>query len=283
MNIEHIRSFLEVVSTGSFQQAAEDLNITQSTMSARIKTLEESLNRQLFNRKRTGVSLTSGGQAFYSYALSVVRVWETARTVVGMPDGFDSHVKLGLQLNHWSAIASPWINWMEENCAGSVTQVRSDYSDRLMALLRDGEIDVAVLYEAKKNPGLVVENYGKEKLVLVGTTARAVCDSNVPGYVYVDWGRRFRLDHAHAFPNTRNHRLFIGLAAVALEHVLTRGGSGYFMQSQVEQYLEDGRLVRVKDAPVLELQIHLAYFQEGDLSAELLTAIQGLHSVRQQI
>ena len=61
MNIEHLRAFLEVASTGSFQLAAEKMFITQSTASARIKSLEDRLDRILFIRNPNGAELTRAG------------------------------------------------------------------------------------------------------------------------------------------------------------------------------------------------------------------------------
>ena len=61
MNIESMRAFLEIAATGSFQNAAERLNITQSAISARIKGLEQRLNRVLLARKRSGIELTDAG------------------------------------------------------------------------------------------------------------------------------------------------------------------------------------------------------------------------------
>ena len=51
MHIDQIRTFLEVAATGNFNRAAEALNVTQSTASARIKTLEDRLGRDLFIRE----------------------------------------------------------------------------------------------------------------------------------------------------------------------------------------------------------------------------------------
>ena len=73
MNIIHIKAFLEVATTGSFQKAAENMHVTQSTMSARIKGLEQSINRQLFIRRRQGALLTPGGRNFLRYAVTVVK------------------------------------------------------------------------------------------------------------------------------------------------------------------------------------------------------------------
>ncbi|WP_085124618.1 helix-turn-helix domain-containing protein [Tistlia consotensis] len=52
MHIDQIRTFLEVVATGNFRKAAENLNVTQSTVSARIRALESELGRALFERGR---------------------------------------------------------------------------------------------------------------------------------------------------------------------------------------------------------------------------------------
>ncbi|MDA0218543.1 MAG: LysR family transcriptional regulator [Proteobacteria bacterium] len=43
MNVEQARTFLEVLATGNFNRAAERLHVTQSTVSARIRALEETL------------------------------------------------------------------------------------------------------------------------------------------------------------------------------------------------------------------------------------------------
>ena len=276
MNIENIRAFLEVASSGSFQQAAGNLHITQSAMSARIKNLEQLLNRQLFNRKRNGVTLTSGGQAFYKHAQSVVRTWELARQETALSDGLSAMVGLGVQLNHWKSTAAPWLQWMKTNAPDVATQIKSDYSDRLMTMLRDGLINVAVLYEPQRNPDLVIEKYAEEKLVLVSSVARAVQQSPVEGYIFVDWGTRFRQAHHNAYPNNPTHQITVALAAVGLDHILEQGGSGYFLESEVEKYLASGALIIVDGAEQFNLTTYLAYYAEADDTPAVQTALRGL-------
>ncbi|MCE3246713.1 MAG: LysR family transcriptional regulator, partial [Geminicoccaceae bacterium] len=48
MDIELARTFLTIVETGSFVRAAERLNVTQTTVSARVRSLEEQLRRPVF-------------------------------------------------------------------------------------------------------------------------------------------------------------------------------------------------------------------------------------------
>ena len=280
MNIENIRAFLEVTATGSFQQAAENLHITQSAMSARIKSLEDQLRRQLFNRKRSGVTLTAGGQAFFRYARTVVKTWELARQEIALSDDFSTMVSLGVQLNHWRSTAVPWLQWMKKNSPDIATQLRSDYSDRLMSSLRDGLLDIAVLYEPQQNPELVIEKYLDEPLVMVSSEPRSVSKCAVEGYVFVDWGSAFRLEHSRIYPDTPTHQMTVGLAAVGLNHILEQGGSGYFLQREVAPLLASGRLFRVERAAVLSLPTYLAYFEEAGETEAVRTALEGLQQCR---
>jgi len=280
MNIESIRAFLEVSSAGSFQQAAENLNITQSAMSARIKGLEETLNRQLFNRKRNGATLTTGGQSFYRHALTVVRTWELARQETALSSNMNAIIGLGVQLNHWKSVAAPWLHYMKQNSADVATRVHSDYSDRLMAMLRDGLLNLAILYEPQRNPDLLIEPYAEEQLVLVSSEPRAIQKKPVPGYIYVDWGHSFRTAHSMAFPDTPSHQMAVGLAAVGLNHIQEQGGSGYFLEQEVSQLVEQKKLFRVSQAPVFTLTTYLAYFAEASDTPAVQAALKALEQVK---
>ena len=84
MDIALARTFLMVAETGSFIDAARKMNITQSTVSARIKALEELFGRPLFERSKNGAALTGAGEQFQKHALALVRVWQHAQLEVGL-------------------------------------------------------------------------------------------------------------------------------------------------------------------------------------------------------
>lgn len=56
MDISVARTFLEVVKTGSFVGAAANLNLTQTAVSARIRVLEDQLDRPVFIRWRLSIA-----------------------------------------------------------------------------------------------------------------------------------------------------------------------------------------------------------------------------------
>ncbi|UTW13051.1 LysR family transcriptional regulator [Marinobacterium rhizophilum] len=279
MNIENLRAFLEVSSTGSFHKAAEKLHITQSSVSARIKALEERLNRQLFTRTRHGVSLTSGGQIFYRHALSVIKTWERAQHEVSLPFSVKTSVSLGIPLNHWGNITADWLGWMNLNLPQVATLVQSDYSVLLMNQLREGLLDLAILYEPRHWPDVVIEPYIEEKLMLVSTRPRRVEDGQDEGYVFIDWGPSFREQHSEAYPGIQHHRLSITQETIALEYVLTHGGSAYFTEAMVRGLLASGTLVRVENAPELKMYTYLVYSTLRQGEAEVRSAIAGLRAI----
>ena len=69
MDIELLRTFLAVVRTRHFGRAADELCVTQSAVSARIRQLEKTLGKPLFSRIRNNIQLTPEGRQ----AASLVR------------------------------------------------------------------------------------------------------------------------------------------------------------------------------------------------------------------
>ena len=68
MHLEHLDSFLAVVEYRNFSQAARSLGISQSSLSKRIKALEDALGFRLFDRTTKDVRLTDVGSLYLSYA-----------------------------------------------------------------------------------------------------------------------------------------------------------------------------------------------------------------------
>jgi DNA-binding transcriptional LysR family regulator len=95
VDTELARTFLSVVAAGSFARASERLFVTQSTVSARIQSLEEQLRCQLFVRNKGGTTLTPAGRNFQKHATTLVRTVELARQDVGVPQGYRASLTIG--------------------------------------------------------------------------------------------------------------------------------------------------------------------------------------------
>ncbi|GAA4204308.1 LysR family transcriptional regulator [Streptosporangium oxazolinicum] len=78
MDLDAVRTFVAVVGTGRFQDAAADLSITQQAVSKRVAGLEKDLGVRLFIRTARGARLTIDGQAFLPHARELLRAAERA-------------------------------------------------------------------------------------------------------------------------------------------------------------------------------------------------------------
>lgn len=262
MDITLARTFMEVVASGSFVVAADRLHVTQTAVSSRIKSLEEHLGRRLFVRNKAGARLTPAGERFQKFAMTLVQVWERARHQVALPAGRSEIVGIGAELSLWTPFMANWLIWMNRTCQDIALRVDVDLPGRLLDGIQNGSLDVAVVYKPPSRAELVSELLSDEKLVMV-TTAR---DGRFEAarYVHVDWGAGFRTNVESAFPELAQPSVTISLGPLALSYLLSIGGSGYFRQRAVQQYLDGGKLKLVKGAPAFSYSVHAVYSSKAD-------------------
>jgi len=279
VKIDHIRTFLEISNCGNFNRAAENLNVTQSTVSARVKAMEDRFGRVLFKRGHSGVELTSSGQHFRQYALNIQRLWQQAQQRISLPESFSHGIGLGSQVSLWDSLILKWIPWMRQNAESVAIHVEADYSPSLMRQLSDGLLDIGVMYNPRQTPGLVIEDLLEETLVLVATDRREVRDDWVEDYVFVDWGEEFRRRHGEAFPDMDTPAISVGLGSLGLEYILQNGGSGYFPIRVVQPLLDSGELFLVGGAPEMQRPAYMVYPEISRNQETLDLALGGLRDI----
>jgi DNA-binding transcriptional LysR family regulator len=277
VDIELARTFLEIVKTRSFVRAAERLNVSQTAVSARVRTLEEQLGRPLFVRNKNGASLTPAGEQFLRYAPMFVQLWQTARHQVAVPEGRRAVLTIGGELSVWHPWLVEWLRWMRRTAPDVALRVEVGLPESLTDRVAAGALDIAVVYAPQYRPGARVHRLLEEKLVLVTTDAdgKAV---EPDGYVYVDWGPDFAHHHELAFPGESNPGLFVSLGPLALTYILEAGGSGYFRRRVVEPHIVAGRLHVVPGAPSFVYPVYAVCSARAD-DALVDLALAGLRSI----
>ncbi len=278
MDVDRIRTFLEIVHSGSFLKASEHLNVTQTTVSARIRTLEEELGRQLFIRNRNGAQLTPSGREFERYAQSFVQVWERARHQLAIPSGRTSMIALGGELSLWNPLLLDWLVWMRTAEPKIAIHAHVGVPDQLLEQLRTGVLDIAVLYAPKLLPGFKVELLLEEQLVLVRRRAPGSIDT-ADDYIYVDWGPLFAAQHDAQSTTFGEPGLLVGLGPLGLSYIMRAGGMGYFRKGVVAQFIETGELERVDGAPEFTYPAYAVHPEESEGRADVRAALAALRTV----
>ena len=279
MKIEYISTFLEIAECGNFNRAADNLNVTQSTVSARVKAMEDRFGRILFKRGHAGVELTSAGQHFLQYAHNIQRQWKQAQQRIALPESFNHTIGLGSQVSLWDSLILKWMPWMRQNAAEVALHVEADYSPSLMRQVSDGLLDIGVMYQPRQTPGLVIEDLFEETLILVTTDKFAIDDGWVKDYVFVDWGHVFRAKHSEAFPDLETPAVSVGLGALGLEYIKQNGGAGYFPIRVVQSLIEKQEMFIVNNTPSLQRPAYMVYASSARDPASLEIALRGLREV----
>ena len=263
MDITTARTFLEIVKTGSFVGAARNLNVTQTAVSARIRGLEQQLDRTVFVRNKAGAKLTPAGDQFLRFATSLVQIWDRARRSVAIAPGRETVVTIGAELSQWNPLMRDWLVWMRCEYPELAISAHIDSAERLMEQVQEGALDLAILYAAPARPGIVAELLFEERLVLVRTTP-ADQPLDPEDHVDVDWGEDFAASYHAAFPDAVPGTVSISYGPLALDYVLARGGSGYFRMAAVRPYIVSGRLALVPDSPEFSYSAYAVHSTRAD-------------------
>ena len=266
MDINLARTFLMVAETGSFIEAARKMNLTQSTVSARIKGLEELLGRGLFDRSKTGATLTAGGEQFRKHALALVRVWQHAQLEIGLTEQHRDHLAAGAPASLWQGFLLRWVSWMRHEIPDIAVSVIAEQSQVLSQRLVEGTLDIAVMYRPVPPPGLAIEHLFDEEFVLV-TSGKG--PSRRPGadHLSIDWGPEFEVDHATAFANGSRPGLHLDLGPASLDYLLGNDGSGYFPARLVKSHLARGRLKLARRGRRFVYPVYVVYPETHDEDA----------------
>lgn len=265
MDIALARTFLMVAETGSFVDAARKLNITQSTVSTRIKGLEGMLGRPLFERSKDGAELTAAGGQFQKHALALVRVWQRAQLEVGHADQHHDHVAVGAPMSLWDGFLLKWISWMRASLPDFAVSATEGLSAALTQRLIEGTLDLAVLYRPVQPPGHVIEHLFDEEFVLVTSSKHG--SRKESDYVFVDWGPDFQQDHAAAYPELANPGLSLDLKSISIDYLLNNQVSGFFPMRLVKSHITRGRLRQPKRARKFVYPVYLVYPETRDEEA----------------
>ena len=263
MDITLARTFVAIAEWGSFIEAAHRLHVTQSTVSARVRTLENELGRVLFERSKSGAKLTPAGEQFYRHALALIRVWQHAQLEVGIADQHEDHLTIGAQMSLWDEFLLRLLADLRKFRDDLAMTATVGKASELIQRIGEGTVDIGVMYRPLQPPGIVIEHLFDDELVLV-TSNKAKRRTRRENYVLVNWGPEFEADHAEAFPELAFTSLRLDLGAIGLRYLLDNKASGYFPIRIVKPHLVDGSLTLVDSARRFFYPVYAAYPEERD-------------------
>ncbi|MGB5472974.1 MAG: LysR family transcriptional regulator [Gammaproteobacteria bacterium] len=259
MDIELLRTFLEVSRTRHFGRAAEAMYLTQAAVSARIKALEQLLGVSLFDRVKRDIRLTPEGNRLVSRADLLISEWRKIRQEVSV-GGANHQLSIGGSLRLWDVFLYDWLVRVRAALPDIALIVESHTPELLTRKLLDGVLDMAFMLEPPQLEMLQIQDIGPLRLQLVadrpGLTLEQALDAR---YLMVDWGLTHALQHRRLFPDAPEPKTRVASGMMALHYLQALGGAAYLPDVMVASALGEGRLYRVAEAPLIEHRAHAAY------------------------
>nr|WP_242521637.1 LysR family transcriptional regulator [Motiliproteus sp. SC1-56] len=264
-----MRTFLEVQNTRHFGRAAENLYLTQSAVSFRIRQLELQLGVKLFDRNRNNIQLTSAGKRLVPHAQAILEGWRQAIQEVGLEENQQLRLTLGAPPGVWAAYLQERLTLTARQQPGLTVRAEAKDSLALCRDLQNRDLDLVVLIEPPRSDEFIAEPLGQLNLVLVANRAEQdLALVGETGYVRLDWGSGFAAQEATLFSQRLIPALETNQCAIALDYILKVGGSAYLPETLVASYLGQ-RLFRVTHAPLIECKLYALKRRESGHSLAL--------------
>lgn len=249
MQIDLIETFLDLCETKSFNQTAERLQVTQSTVSSRVKALEAAMGVRLFKRSRAGTTLTTEGLRFEPHARGLRHSWSTALSATRDVSLGGITMRIGLQHDLVGTGIKTLIEDLRQTFSDTGFFLEADYSAPMCADLVTGAQDVALLYSPQMLPDLTFEPLGEVPYVMVSTHARKMQDVDPKTYIFGNYAPVFAQSHAAQLPALSESYLSIGQNAAMVSLLTGLSGTAYILQASAKELIAQGRCHLVVDAP----------------------------------
>lgn len=144
--IAGLRAFVAVAEKQHFSSAATTLGVSQSTLSQALSALEAGLGVQLVERSTRRVFLTPEGRQLLPYAQRAIEaVEEFASAAAGASDPLQGTMRLGLIPTVAPYVLPTVLSGLAERLPGLTLRVIEDQTERLLAALREGSLDAALI------------------------------------------------------------------------------------------------------------------------------------------
>lgn len=263
MQIELLDTFLDLVETRSFHRTADRMSVTQSTVSARVLSLETALNTKLFSRSRAGTDLTTEGLRFEAHARTLRREWNEARRAVESSGEAALTMRLGIQNDLVDAYIGDLITDFQQFFPQTAFYIEPDYSSQMCRDLVLGAQDLAILFTPKPHPDLHFVSLGDLPYQLISSDCKTRAEIKLDSYIQGQFSPAFEHAHRAALPELIGAPLTVGQSSAIVALMEKRGGTGFVRSDKAALMIETGQFHAVEDVAPIGQPLYFAMHQRN--------------------
>lgn len=225
MTIDEIETFLAIIETGSITAAANKLYVGQTTVSHRVRLLEDELGVSLFARQKgkRSVALTAAGENFIPIAHQWLSLWRDTQNLQSR--SARSHVCVGSVdlINNYTFV--PLYKRILAQHPEICLDIRTHHSDEVPLLLSNHTIDIGFVFSQVNLPDICSRPIYRELMYLVCGRAAPYHDEidaaelSPRDEIYLNWGSELEAWHRTYWPS-REYLIKVNTGSL-ISHYLT--------------------------------------------------------------
>ncbi|WP_274774491.1 LysR family transcriptional regulator [Aquabacter sp. P-9] len=282
MDLRQLRYFVTIVEVGSFSKAAHRLRVAQPALSQHVRNMEQDLGVELLFRNPQGVRPTEAGETLVRHARLILGQMEVAREAVrgGMSEP-SGEVRFGMPGTISQMLCVPLISEARRRYPKVKLRVAEAMSGFVLDWLREGKIDLGILYRTVNDRGLVARRILTEDLCLIGSALSPSPDAPQAGPVPFSQVAELTLilpSPGHGLRELIEERALsegvrlstvIDIDTYGQIKLLVEGGLGYAIlpEAAVKREVSEGRLrAWPVGVPVLTRDLHIVCPSDRPLS-----------------
>lgn len=258
MDLDQIRTFDRIAQDLSFTKAAAKLNVTQATVSMRMRALEELLGVPLFHRGRS-ITLTDQGMTFLPYARRILAAAQEAKEALRRVER--GRVSIGSLRSLVTPLITESLLRFQAKYPSVDVVIKEGRQAQITAMLHERDIELGILCWPNLDPLLTDLEpllIMRERVPFIVTPALAAelgptpriedVLARVPRLISISWWQVYP-DPALAL--FRRAPISVELPTGPARRLAVRGeGVGFFVMSAVANDIAEGRLAEIRPVDV---------------------------------
>lgn len=253
MDIEQLQAFVVLAHTKNFSKTAESLHLVQSTVTARIQSLEKTVGRPLFTRNNRKVEITPAGLSLLPYAERILMLRQESLQKLKALEIYSARLAIGSLDSIWKYILSPVLKDFYIRYPNIALSTKTGHSADIIQYLMDGVIQIGFVFMQPHVPGFEVTPFYEDEIILVahpdhpvvrlgGVYPEQLADYS---FIYINWGSPFQEWMEEILSPNFLPRIQVDQASLALSLVREQLGISLVTRSTTRQELNRGELVEV--------------------------------------
>ncbi len=277
IDFRHLGSFCRVADLKSFSKAADDLFLTQPTVSGHILSLERSLSLRLFDRTGREVHLTKAGEVLFQHASKILSSRKDLLNVLSeFSQGIRGELSLGASTIPGEYLLPKLVGRFKEEHPNVVISLKISDTKKIVQSVQEDKVELGMIGAKLKHDSLRYDLFGEDEIIMIGPKKEKIGVEEMfrKPWIIREEGSGTQMAVERVLKKMGravkqlNIVLEMGSTSAIRESVKAKLGYAFISRAAVEEELSQGHLCRVEVEGIepISRQIYVVFRQGKTLS-----------------